>query len=262
MNQLGLTKLEKLAIAVAVLAVIAVLIPLYRQLVDLKYTSDCLSNLKEIADAINLYQLDYQNTLPLAYYANPDGSPQLDSQGYPLTWVLCVSSYLRKDIQRTLRCPADPLRGSTLISHPRERGKTLQISYGFYAPLSGRRVEDLLNPGLTVMIADSVAGGQRGTLNPLPLLNGNDGFLLGYDDAPFFPTAQSRYITRLAVWRLREEDGWREGNLRAFHGKGVNVLHADGHVSTRSPTIILLEREPDGRLKPPWSLPQKREGEP
>ncbi|MFQ3611133.1 MAG: H-X9-DG-CTERM domain-containing protein [Fimbriimonadales bacterium] len=262
MNRLGLTKLEKLAIAVAVLAVIAVLIPLYRQLVDLKYTADCLSNLKDIATAINLYQLDYQNTLPVAYYANPDGSPQRDSQGYPLTWVLCVSSYLRKDIQRTLRCPADPLRGSTVISHPREPGKTLQLSYGFYAPLSARRAEDLLNPGLTIMIADSVAGGQLGTLNPRPLLEGNDGFLLGYDDSLLQPTPESRYITRLAVWRLRESEGWEDGNLRAFHGKGVNVLHADGHVSTRSPAILLLEREPDGRLKPPWSLPQKREDAP
>ncbi len=259
MNQLGLTKLEKLAIGIAVLAVIAVLIPLYRQLVDLKYTADCLGNLKDIATAINLYQLDYQNTLPVAYYANSDGSPQVDEQGYPLTWVLCISSYLRRDVQRTLRCPADPLRGSTLISHPRERGRTLQLSYGFYLPLSAQRVEDLLNPGLTVMIADSVAGGKLGTLNPFPLLNGNDGFVLGFDDSRTMLTPESKFVTRLSVWRLREERGWVEGNLRAFHGKGVNVLHADGHVSTRAPTIIFIERETDERPKPPWSLPQKRD---
>ena len=58
MRQYGLTQLEKLAIAVAVIAVVAILIPLYRQLVDLKRTADCLSNLKDIATAINLYQLD------------------------------------------------------------------------------------------------------------------------------------------------------------------------------------------------------------
>jgi hypothetical protein len=46
MRQSGLTQLEKLAIAVAVIAVVAILIPLYRQLVDLKRTADCLSNLK------------------------------------------------------------------------------------------------------------------------------------------------------------------------------------------------------------------------
>jgi LCP family protein required for cell wall assembly len=136
MRQSGLTQLEKLAIAVAVIAVVAILIPLYRQLVDLKRTADCLSNLKDIATAINLYQLDYANTLPLAYYANPDGSPQTDAAGRPLTWVLCISSYMRRDLQRALQCPADPTGGSTVISHPRDADKTLRLSYGFYAPLS------------------------------------------------------------------------------------------------------------------------------
>jgi hypothetical protein len=41
----------------------------------------------------------------------------------------------------------------------------------------------------------------------------------------------------------------------------VNVLHADGHVATRDPTIIRLEREPDGRVKPPWSLPGRVKGQ-
>jgi hypothetical protein len=110
MRQSGLTQLEKLAIAVAVIVVVAILIPLYRQLVDLKRTADCLSNLKDIATAINLYQLDYANTLPLAYYANPDGTPQTDAAGRPLTWVLCISSYMRRDLQRALAVPRRPDR--------------------------------------------------------------------------------------------------------------------------------------------------------
>ena len=178
MNRYGLTQLEKLAIAVAVLAVLAIIIPLYRQLVDIKRTADCQSNLKDIATAINLYLLDYGNTLPLAYYANPDGSPQTDSAGRPLTWVVCISSYMKRDLQRALKCPADPTGGSTVITDPRDSSKTLTLSYGFYAPLSAVRLEDLPNPGLSVLIADSLAGGQYGSLNPNPLLGGNDGFAL------------------------------------------------------------------------------------
>jgi hypothetical protein len=89
--------------------------------------------------AINLYQLDYGNTLPLAYYANPDGSPQTDAVGRPLTWVLGISSYLRRDLQRVLRgAPPIPTGGSTLITHPRDASKTLRLSYGFYAPCRAR----------------------------------------------------------------------------------------------------------------------------
>jgi prepilin-type processing-associated H-X9-DG protein len=257
-HRAGLTRLEKLAIGAALLAVLVVLIPLYQQLVDIKRTADCLSNLKEIATALNLYQMDYNSTLPVAYYARADGTPQLDEQGRPLTWVLGISGYAHKDLARILRCPADPLGGSTVITHPRDPQRVLRLSYGFYAPLSGRKVSDLAQPGQTVLIADSVAGGQLGAIDPMPLADGNDGFLLSFDDRLFAPTAQSRFIARLAVWRIRESDEWKEGNLRAFHSKGVNVLHADGHVATLSPTIVRLEREPEGKIKPPWSLPESR----
>jgi prepilin-type processing-associated H-X9-DG protein len=107
-----------------------------------------------------------------------------------------------------------------------------------------------------VLIADSVAGGQLGTIDPNPLLNGNDGFLLSFDDSLFAPTERSRFIARLAVWRIQPQGEWQAGNLRAFHGKGVNVLHADGHVATLDPTIVRLEREPDGKVRPPWSVPR------
>ncbi|MEN3002455.1 MAG: H-X9-DG-CTERM domain-containing protein [Armatimonadota bacterium] len=258
MNRSGLTRLEKLALGVAGAVFLLVLIPLYQQVVDIKRTADCLSNLKEIATALNLYQMDYGGALPVAYYADAGGQPLQDAQGRPLTWVLGISGYVRKELEHVLLCPADPLGGSTLITHPRDPTRMLRLSYGFYAPLSARRVADLPNPGQTVLIADSVAGGQLGTIDPLPLAEGNDGFVLTFDDSLLAPTPQSRFIARLAVWRIRNDGGWVAGNLRAFHGKGVNVLHADGHVATRPPTIILLEREPDGKIKPPWSLPEPR----
>jgi len=255
MNHAGLTRLEKLAIATAVVVVVLVLIPLYQQLLDIKRTADCLSNLKEIATALNLYQMDYGGALPVAYYARADGQPQTDAAGRPLTWVHSISSYVRKELDRILVCPADPLRGSTRLTHPRDPKRELRLSYGFYSPLSARKPSELAQPGQTVLIADSVAGGQLGTIDPNPMLNGNDGFLLSFDDSLFAPTKRSQFIARLAVWRIQPQGEWQASNLRAFHAKGVNVLHADGHVATRDPAIVRIEREPDGKVRPPWSIP-------
>lgn len=258
MNRYGLTQLEKITLAIVVIIVILVLIPLYRQLVDIKHTSDCLSNLKEMATAITLYQTDFNSSLPIAYYLQPDGEPIRDEYRRPLCWVHSISGYVRKDPARVFKCPADPLSGSTEISHPRRSDQSLRLSYGFFLPLSNQKLESIPNPGATVLIADSVAGGQLGTIDPNPLAGGNDGFVLSFEDGLFRPTPQSRFIARLAVWRRDPSGDWVADNLRAFHGKGVNVLHADGHVATRSPTILLIERDARGRPAAPWSLPEPR----
>lgn len=255
MNRYGLTRLEKITIGVVLIVVFLVLIPLYRQLVDIKYTSDCLSNLKEIATALTLYQTDFNNTLPIAYYAHSNGEPVRDEHGRPLCWIHSISGYVRKDPARVFKCPADPLGGSTEITHPRNPAQALRISYGFFLPLSAQKLESIPSPSSAILIADSVAGGQMGTIDPNPLAGGNDGFVLTFDAGLLHPTAQSRFIARLAVWRRNPEADWSADNLRSFHAKGVNVLHADGHVTTRSPSILLIERDSQGRIQAPWSLP-------
>jgi len=39
------------------------------------------------------------------------------------------------------------------------------------------------------------------------------------------------------------------------------VLHADGHVGTRAPSLLLLRRDAQGKLEPPWTLPEPRKRE-
>lgn len=259
MKTAGLTRLEKIAIGTIVGIVILILVPFYRQIVEIKRTADCLSNLKEISTALSLYQQDVGNAFPLAYYALPDGSPITDSAGRPITWVHAISGYVRKDLERVFKCPADPLGGSTVLTHPRNPNRTLRLSYGFYLPMSAQKLEWVPNLSDTILIADSVAGGQLGTIDPNPLLNGNDGFVLTFDDALIRPTPNSRFIARLAIWRRNAQGDWVAENLRSFHlrrdGVGINVLHADGHAVTRSPTILFLQRNRKGTLEPPWSLP-------
>jgi len=118
-----------------------------------------------------------------------------------------------------------------------------------------------MNPGQSVLIADSLAGGKKGSMNPNPLLAGNDGFLLAAEDTNGVPSNRSQYIARLAVWRIDENEDWTADNLRSFHGRGVNVLMADGHITTRSPGIVVLERDAQGIVQSPWLVPepQKRD---
>lgn len=258
MRRLGLTRVEKIAIVVGGFALLIVLIPFYATLLDDKRTSDCLSHLKEISNALSVYQLDYEDSLPPAYYAGGDGQPLLDEASRPITWVAPVAAYLKKPPSIIFKCPGDPFGGSTVVSDPKDSSQTLQISYGFYAPLGGKSVEDLASPGQSVLIADSLAGGRNGSMNPSPILDGNDGFLLAAEDTNGAPGSQSQYIARLAVWRIDTSKGWTTDNLRSFHGRGVNVLMADGHITTRSPGIVKLERDEQGKVRAPWQLPEPR----
>lgn len=258
MKRLGLTRVEKIAIVVGSLALLIVLIPFYATLLDDKRTSDCLSHLKEISNALSVYQLDYENSWPPAYYAAGDGQPLLDEANRPITWIAPVAAYLKKSPDVVFKCPGDPFGGSTIVSDPKDSSRTLQLSYGFYAPLSGKSIEDLASPGQSVLIADSLAGGRNGSMNPNPMLDGNDGFLLAAEDTNGAPGSQSQYVARLAVWRIDTNKGWVADNLRAFHGRGVNVLMADGHITTRSPGIVKLERDEQGKVQPPWLLPEPR----
>lgn len=255
----GLTRVEKIALSALASVFLLALVLFYKEVLDQKQTSDCLSNLKEIANSINLYQLDYESKLPLAYYADGQGQPMLNSRGKPLTWVNPVSSYVKKSIERVFVCPSDPLKGSTKLTHPREPDRLLSLSYGFYTPVSGQVVADLQTPGQIVLIADSLAGGRLGSLNPNPLLEGNDGFILTPDDTLFRPTDRSRYITRLSIWKHDTKLGWTLENMRSFHGRGVNVLMADGHVATRSTTLLNVERDASGKILSPWFVPEPRE---
>lgn len=258
MRRLGLTRVEKIAILVGSLALLMVIVPFYATLLDDRRTSDCLSHLKEISNALSVYQLDYENKWPPVYYAGGDGQPLLDASNRPITWVAPVAAYLKKPPGLIFKCPADPFGGSTIVSDPKDSSQSLPLSYGFYAPLGGKDSEDLMNPGQSVLIADSLAGGRKGSINPNPLLGGNDGFLLAAEDTNGAPGSQSHYIARLAVWRIDEDEDWTAGNLRSFHGRGVNVLMADGHITTRSPGIVVLERDAQGKVQSPWLVPEPR----
>lgn len=256
MSRRGLTRLEKIALtALAALGVVLVVL-FYMIVLDRVYTSRCLSNLHNLSKSLQLYQVDHDHHLPPTYYASFAGEPILEgATGRPITWVSAIWNYLPKADPKIFRCPADPFGGSTILTDPSGTGEGLRLSYGFYAPMGGRNLSGVPIAAQIALIADSVAGGRNGTLDPRPLANGNDGFLLTPDDTLGAPTPRSQFITRLAIWRLDPKQDWNLNNLRAFHGGGVNILFGDGHAATRSPAIIRIERDEKGRPLSPWLVP-------
>ncbi|NUL81789.1 MAG: hypothetical protein HUU60_03580 [Armatimonadetes bacterium] len=248
MSRKGLTQAEKIAIGVGAVIILAILIPVYLTLLDIRHTNACQNNLGQISKAFQYYVLDNGGSLPLAQFDGTDG-PALDSKGRPVTWMHSINAYLRKDIEQVAVCPADPLGGSCVLTHPSDSSRELRSSYGMVAALSGREVASLPAGG-SALIVESVSGGQWGTRNHRPLVGGNDGFLLDYAED---------FVSRAAVSRIDEKTGWDENNMRSFHGRGLNILYADGHVSAQKPSIANLSRDAKGDPLPPWAPRLKAE---
>lgn len=141
----GFTLIE-LLVVIAIIAILAsILFPVFARARAKARQSACMSNLRQLGNALMMYADDYDEMLPLwsLVGGNPDGSGRLPGPSY--TWDTQLLPYMRN--QQLLICPDNPygrtyrsyalpryVSGQPLGVFPNVTETVLLFEKGRYAP--------------------------------------------------------------------------------------------------------------------------------
>jgi prepilin-type N-terminal cleavage/methylation domain-containing protein/prepilin-type processing-associated H-X9-DG protein len=226
----GFTLIELLVVVAIISLLAAILFPVFARAREQARKAACMSNLKQIGLAINMYVQDYDETYPVGYMnylaVNPDwyGNPNVDS----VMWYTVLQPYVKN--RQVFVCPsAGVIPSTTLINNVQYSGgygwncsgtsATYGNGFGYsltsIPPHSGHflKLADVQEPANTVIVGDPSSNGYWA--NGL-LLYPNTGNGISYiptlhggQVGPFTSTSPAPAVTS---------------------GGGGNYLFADGHV--------------------------------
>jgi len=253
-NELGSQYVSKKDIiwifaAIVVIAIIMAIVgPSMKKRAD---ESNCKSYMNAIASAISQYAVMNDGFPPL-YAVGENGSPAL-VDGKPIVWASVIPPLPRGS---KFFCPA-----SKHEEHVRVNGKSIEtsmfqkdekilshidLSYGMFSALSGRKVSDVANDDQTILIAETANHGALDTYNPLPFTLEDqtpvpfDGFAIGFNNSNGLPDADSKFVTRLAFPNTKDGNFDREVT-DARHGKNVFAIYVDGHIGRLTPSDMRMK---------------------
>ncbi len=213
--------------------------------------SNCKSYMHAISSAVNQYAVMNDGFPPL-YAVGENGSPAL-VDGKPIVWASVIPA-LPKGAKHT--CPAAKHNESVRVNGKSVATSMFQkndqvlnhidLSYGMFSALSGRKVSDVANDDQTVLIAETANHGANGVYNPLPftLENGSevpfDGFVIGFNNSNGLPDAESKSVTRLAFPGTKDGK-FDDKRTDARHGANVFAIFVDGHIGRLVPSDTKLK---------------------
>lgn len=103
----GFTLIELLVVIAIIAILAAILFPVFAKAREKARQSSCISNVKQIMTAVNMYSQDYDEVLPCAY-----------TWGYPDPWVFWphqLEPYIKSwDVYD---CPSNPLKGRKNVNY-------------------------------------------------------------------------------------------------------------------------------------------------
>jgi hypothetical protein len=226
-------------LAIVFVVILLMLWPLYGFFKRNTEEHICKNNIRAIGQALLLYSQENSDMFPLAF--EPDGPesdvPKMTEKGAAVAWATALIPYVTDESIFT--CPtADETEYAKVEGN---EGKTLPSTYGFYAPYSGASTISTVNPGRTVIIAETSNMGAQDTFDPLKFQDiPQDGFVIGFDNNQFLADKDTKYVTRLAF------PGSGSGNFsadgRSRHGGGIHGLTIDGSLLQFGPASAEVKR--------------------
>jgi hypothetical protein len=244
-------------IAIGVAALGVMLWPLYQYGKRQSEAVRCKANMGAIFKAIELYAVEKDDRLPPITRTQADGvTPLLGPGGLPYTWASDVMQYM--SARHSFTCPAATKEEITKTEHPTDAERTLDLTYGFYAPYGAALRSAIPNRSQVLLIGETSNFGSQGSFNPMPFLNPdgskiqNDGFVIGWNDSNAAPSDQTNAVTRLAFRNTASGSFLENGPAR--HDAGLHFINGDGALVTLKPdvaNVTLSQGFPTGAWQTP-----------
>lgn len=245
-REVGFTLIE-LLVVIAIIAILsAILFPVLAKAREKARAASCSSNFKQMAMAVGMYAVDYDDTLPISYDPYGIYYPLQNYPGYhvpgPVFWPYLVQKYIKNwSLERCPSAGGDKFgiwsRGSG-YDHERNWALAAHTGYNwvYLGPLwaghpdgvpmsTGTPLAVIGNPSETVMLADSY-------------YDPNDIYDIGYFvvDPPailHWPAgrpswARAVYVRSLPLWGGR----FPNGSIAYRHLERTTVAFCDGHVKS------------------------------
>jgi prepilin-type N-terminal cleavage/methylation domain-containing protein/prepilin-type processing-associated H-X9-DG protein len=234
----GFTLIELLVVIAIIAILAAILFPVFAQARDKARQAACLSNTKQLGNALAMYTQDFDETLPMGGWSRTDGTQSRWFRDlYP--YVKSVDVYVCPNITDDPMPPTLGFYRPTLNStaFPRFPGDTspYPTSSGGYAAnanlvnfnAASKTLSDIVDSAGTFIICDASR-----------VTNGVLGAAFRYD-----PTTWPRFQDRNSDWEVYPPTNWTGGDTARYstdnttlrrrpmarHSGGLNVIYCDGH---------------------------------
>ena len=219
----GFTLVELLVVIAIIAILAAILFPVFARARAKAYQTTCVSNLRQLSNALAMYQSDYEGYYPAAQANNGNGSAPVASEETMANWAELVYPYVKSGqalragkvtfTQGIFHCPAD--------------SGTIGPSYGINGwVLFGLTDASVQLPTNTVILAERPGAIPR------------EHFVWWQDPWPTWPISNNTPITdrEAAINAIDDDDAdpaadaKEERGLQTLrHDGGSNWLLADGH---------------------------------